>query len=72
MSSIAILEAEIPSTLYVTGKIKVDVFLAFMVVVVGFPLGMDVLEVIVVRMMPFSMLSISRFVRLCVCLSVHS
>ena len=41
MSSLARLEAEIPSTLYVTGKIKVYVFLALMVAVVAFPLCMD-------------------------------
>ena len=48
MSSLALLEAEIPSPLYVTGKNNVDVFLALMVAVVAFPLCMDVVEVMVV------------------------
>ena len=37
----------------VTGKNNVDVFLALMVAVVAFPLCMDVVEVMVVRMVPF-------------------
>ena len=53
MSSLVLLEAEIPSPLYVTGKNNVDVFLGLMVAVVAFPLYMDVVEVKVVRMVPF-------------------
>ena len=34
MSSLALLEAEIPSPLYVTGKINVDLFLVLMVAIV--------------------------------------
>ena len=51
MSSLALLEAEIPSLLYVTGKNKRDVFMALIVAVVAF-LCMDVVEVMVVRMVP--------------------
>jgi hypothetical protein len=36
-----------------TGKNYVDVFLPLLVAVVALPLYMDVVEVIVVRMMPF-------------------
>ena len=50
-SSLALLEAEIPSTLY--AKLRYMFFLAPMVAVVGFPLCMDVVEVTVVRMVPF-------------------
>ena len=53
MSSLALLEAEIPSPLYVTGKNNVDIFLVLMVAVVAFPLCMDVVEVMVVRMVQF-------------------
>ena len=53
MSSLALLEPEIPSPLDVTGKNNVDVLLALMVAVVAFPLCMDVVEVMVVRMVPF-------------------
>ena len=53
MSSLALLEAEIPSLLYVPGKNKVKVFMALMVAVVAFPLCMDVEELIVVRIVPF-------------------
>ena len=53
MSSLALLEAEIPSTLYVTGKKNVDAFLALMVAVVAFPLSMHVVEVIVVKLVQF-------------------
>ena len=53
MSSLALQEADIPFTFYVRGKKKVDVFLALMVTVVAFPLCVDVVEVIVVRMVPF-------------------
>ena len=53
MSSLALLEAKIPSPLYVTGKNNKNVFLALMVAVVAFPLCMDVVEVMVVRMVPF-------------------
>ena len=52
MSFLALLEPEIPSLLDVTGKNNVDVLLASMVAVVAFPLCMDVVEVMVVRMMP--------------------
>ena len=53
MSSLALLEPEIPSPLDVTGKNYVDVFLASIVAVVAFPLCMYVVEVMVVRMVPF-------------------
>jgi hypothetical protein len=53
MSSIALLEPDIPYPLEVTGKNNVDVFLALMVAVVAFPFHMDVVEVLVVRMVPF-------------------
>ena len=53
MSSLALLEPEIPSPLDVTGNNNVDVFLASMVAVVAFPFCMDVVEVMVVRMVPF-------------------
>ena len=53
MSSLALLEPEIPYPLDVTGKNNVDVFFALMVAVVAFPLCMDVVEVMVVRMVPF-------------------
>ena len=54
MNSLALLEAEIPSPFYVTGKNNVNVFLVLMVAVVAFRLCMDVVEVMVVRMVPFS------------------
>ena len=50
MSSLALLEVEISSPFYVTGTNNVDIFLALMVAVVAFPLCMDVVEVMVVRM----------------------
>ena len=50
MSSLALLEPEIPYPLDVTGKNYVNVFLPLMVAVVAFPLCMDVVEVMVVRM----------------------
>ena len=50
MSSIALLKPEIPYPLDVTGKNNVDAFLALMV---AFDLCMDVVEVMVVRMVPF-------------------
>jgi hypothetical protein len=53
MSSLALLEPEIPYPLDVTGKNYVDVFLALMVAVVAFPFCMDVVEVMLVRMVPF-------------------
>ena len=53
MSSLALLEPEIPYPLDVTDKNNVYVFLALMVAVVAFPLCMDVVEVMVVRMVPF-------------------
>ena len=52
MSSLALLEAEIPSPFYVTGKNKVNVFMALMVAVVAFPECMDGEEVVMVRMVP--------------------
>ena len=53
MSSLALLETEITSPLYVTVKKNVVVFLASIVAVVAFPLCMDVVEVMVVMMVPF-------------------
>ena len=53
MSSLALLELEIPSPLYVTGKNKVNICMALMMACVAFPLCMDVVEVMVVRMVPF-------------------
>ena len=53
MSSLALLEEEIPSPLYATGKNILDVFLVLMVAVDAFPSCMDVVEVMVVRMVPF-------------------
>ena len=53
MSSLALLEPEILSPLDVTGKNNVDVFLVSIVAVVAFPLCMDVVEVMVVRMVQF-------------------
>ena len=53
MSSLALLEEEIPSILYATGKNKVEVFMALVVPVVAFPLCMDVVEAMVVRILPF-------------------
>ena len=53
MSSLALLEVEIPSLLYVTGKNKRDVFMALIVAVVAISLCMDVVEVMVVRIVPF-------------------
>ena len=50
MSSQALLEAKIPSPLYVTGKNYVMFFWALMVAVVAVPLCMDMVEVMVVRM----------------------
>ena len=50
MNPLGLLEVEIPSPLYVTGKNNVDVFLALMVAVVAFPLCIDVVKVMVVRM----------------------
>ena len=53
MSSLALLEPEIPYPLDVTGKNNVDVFLPLMVAVVAFPFCMDVVEMRFVRMVPF-------------------
>ena len=53
MSSLALLEAEKPSPLYVTGKNNLDVFWVLMVADDAFPLCMDVVEVMVVRMVQF-------------------
>ena len=53
MSSLALLEAEIPSLLYVTGNNKRDVFMALIVAIVAFSLFIVVVEVMVVRMVPF-------------------
>ena len=50
MSSLALLEVEIPSLLYVTGKNNVNVFLTLIVAVVAFPLLMDAVEVMLVGM----------------------
>ena len=44
---------ELSSPLDVTGNNNIDDFLVLMVAVVSFPLCMDVVEVMVVRMMPF-------------------
>ena len=45
---------KIPQSMtYVTGKKEVDIFLALMVSVVAFPLCMNVVEVMVVRMVLF-------------------
>ena len=53
MSSLALLEAEIPSLLYATSKNNVEFFLVLMVAVDAFPLCMDVVEVMVVSMVQF-------------------
>ena len=53
MSSLALLEAKILSPLYITGKNNVDVFLVLMVAVDAFPLCMDMVQVMVVRMVQF-------------------
>ena len=53
MNPLSLLEVEIPSPLYVTGKNYVDFFLTSMVAVIAFPLCIDVVEVMVVRMVPF-------------------
>ena len=53
MSSVALLEAEKPSPLYVTSKNYLDVFLVLLVADDAFPLCMDVVEVVVVRMVQF-------------------
>ena len=52
MSSLALLEVEIPSPLYVTGKNYVMLFWALMVAI-AFLLCMDVVEVMVVIIMHF-------------------
>ena len=52
MTSLALLEAEIPSALHVTGKNNVMFFWALRLAFVVFPLCMDVVEVMVVRMVP--------------------
>ena len=53
MSSLALLEAEKPSPLYVTGKHNLYVILVLMVADYAFPLCMDVVEVMVVKMVRF-------------------
>ena len=53
MSSLALLEVEIPSPLYLTGKNNVMLILVLMVAVVTFPLYMDVVEVMVFRILQF-------------------
>ena len=53
MSFLDLLEPEIPSPLDETGKNNVDVFLALIVADVAFPLCVDVVEVMMVRMVPF-------------------
>ena len=50
MSSLALLEADIPSPLCKTSKNKVDIFLPSMVAVIALPLCMDVVEVMVMVM----------------------
>ena len=50
MSSLALLEPVIPYPLDITGNKNVDVFLALVVAVVAFPLCIDLVEVMVVRM----------------------
>ena len=56
MSSLVLLEPEIPSPLDVTGKNNVNFFLAAMLAVVAFPLFMDKVEVMV-RVRVFLLLS---------------
>ena len=53
MSSLALLEAEIPPLLYVTGKNMRDIFMALIVAVVAFSSCMDVVEVMAARMVKF-------------------
>ena len=53
MSSLALLKAEKSSPLYITGKNYLDVFLVLMVADDAFPLCIDVVEVMVVRMVQF-------------------
>ena len=53
MSLVALLEAEKPSPLYATGKNYPVVFLMLIVADDAFPLCMDVVEVMVVRMVQF-------------------
>ena len=53
MSSLALLEPEIPYPLNVTGKNNVDVFFGVDGGCCCFPFCMDVVEVMVVRMVPF-------------------
>ena len=52
MSSLALLEPEIPSPLDITGQNNGDILLASLVAVAAFPLCMAVVEVMVVRMVP--------------------
>ena len=53
MNSLALLEAEITSPLYISGKNNVDVYFGVDGGCYAFPLCMDVVEVMVVRMVPF-------------------
>ena len=53
MSSLALLESEIPYPLDVTGKNNVNDFLALIRAVVAFPFCMDLVEMMVVRMVAF-------------------
>ena len=53
MSSLALIEPEIPYPLDVTGKNNINVCLALMVAFVAFPLCMYVVEIMVVRMGQF-------------------
>ena len=53
MNSLDLLEADKPSPLHVTGKNNVMFVWALMVAVVAFPLCMDMVEVMVVRMVQF-------------------
>ena len=54
MNPLGLLEVEIPYPSYITGKNNVDVLLALMVAVDAFPLCMDVVKVMVVRMVQCS------------------
>ena len=53
MNSLALLEPEIPCPFDVTGKNNVQIFVGVDVAVVAFPLFMDVVEAMVVGMVPF-------------------
>ena len=53
MRSFALIETEIPSPLYVTGKKRYIFFFALMVAVVAYPLCNDVVLVMLVRKVTF-------------------